>query len=230
MDNRTLPAAAASSAITGQATRRQGDALTDHLVRQAARAAQALPDGVKQQAFLLGIVVGLNDTEILAQLLATGKLLGVIETPSERTIRLAMLGEPTMRGRRDLTRHFMLSAFLTATAGDDAALAAGIAKERADAQRASGFSFADLAADRAGVRFARGVLDKRIPLGMLAVTFSVPSYMPEVDGLPERISAKDFAAQYGNNGDPRFTKQLKEVDDRIMRLPGYRPAGTAQSR
>jgi hypothetical protein len=227
VDNRTLPATAASSATTGQATRRQGDALTDHLVRQAARAAQGLPDDVKRQAFLLAMVVGLNDTELLAQLPAIGKLVGAIEAPSERTIRLAMLGEPTMRGRRDLTRHFMLSAFLTATTSADAALAAGIAKEMADAQRVSGFSFVDLAADRAGVRFARGVLEKRISLGLLAAAFTVPSYMPEIEGLPEEISAKDFAAQYGNNGDPRFTKQLKEIDERIMRLPGYRPAGTA---
>ena len=190
------------------------------MIREAARAAQSQPDNVRNQAFLLAIIVGLSDDEFLAQLPASASILGAIEPPSERTIRLKMLGEPTMHGRRDLAQHFLMSALLAATTNADAAQAAGLAKEFADAQGPSGFSFADIAADRAGARFARAVLDKRVPLGMLALAFRVQMFMPDVAGLPEKLSAKDLAAQFGNKDDTRFAKQLKEIDDRIMALTG----------
>ena len=138
-----------------------------------------------------------------------------------------MLGEPTMRGRRDLTRHFFTVGYLATTTGAEAAQTAGIAKELADAQGTSGFSFADMAADRAGVRFARGVLRKADP----ARHAGGDVYRAVVHARSRRvcrksIPAKDFASKYGGNDDPRFTKQLKEIDERIMRLPGYRPVGT----
>jgi hypothetical protein len=228
MENRALPLTKIAAA--NSATRLQGDALTNHLVREAARAAQKTPEEVRRQAFLLAITIGLTDSEILAQPPATAKLVSAIETPSERVIRLAVLGEPTMRGRRDLVRQFMLSAIVAAMTSGDAASAAGIAKELADAQGTSGFSFADLAADRAGVRFGRGVLERRIPIGVFAFATPVTAYMPEIEGLPERITAKDLATQYGGKDDPRFLKQLQEIDERIQRLPGYRPVGATSDR
>ena len=48
--------------------------------------------------------------------------------------------------------------------------------------------------------------------------------MPEVEGLPERIPAKELAMQFGRTDDPQFLKQLQEIDQRISQLPGYRPA------
>jgi hypothetical protein len=45
--------------------------------------------------------------------------------------------------------------------------------------------------------------------------------------LSEKLPAKDLAVQFGNQGDPRFLKQLREIDQRISLLPGYRPAGTS---
>ncbi len=223
IDNRTLPTASIGSSL--QQTRRQGDILTEYLIREAARAAQSQPENVRCQAFLLAVVIGLNDSELLAQLPTSSNVIRAIEAPSERTIRLAVLGEPTMRGRRDLARHFLTSAFLAASTTVEATQAAGLAKEFADAEGPSGFSFADIAADRAGARFARAVLEKRVPLGMLALAFKLPSFMPEVTGLPEKLSPKEMAAQFGNKDDPRFGKLLKEIDERISQLPGYRPTG-----
>ncbi len=221
IDNRALPIAAGSASIAE--SRRQGDGLTNYLVRAAAHAAVDLPDAVRAPAFLYGVAIGLSDNEFLAKLPAAGGIVSAVEPPSERMIRLAVLGEPTMRGRRDLAQHFFATVFATAAAGADAARAAGLAKELLDSQRASGFSFADLAADRAGTRFASSVLEKHITLGNIGLTFSVASFMPDVAGLPEHISAKDFAAQFGSQSDLRFTKQLKEIDERIQKLPAYAP-------
>ena len=79
-----------------------------------------------------------------------------------------------------------------------------------------------MAADRAGVRFAEGVLSRRFPLQLVGQAFSLASFMPEVKDLPEGLSAADVASQYGTAGDPRFQKRLYEIDQRIQLLPPYR--------
>ena len=122
VENRALPV----TAIEGskQPARREGDALTAYYVREAARAASTLPDEVAVQAFLLGVAIGLDGSVIPASIPGVAGLLRTVESPSERQIRLAVLGKPTMRGRLDLTQHFFSSAFLTATSGADATQAA----------------------------------------------------------------------------------------------------------
>ena len=60
----------------------------------------------------------------------------------------------TLRQRQDFALHFLISAVIAAEAGTPLADAVGLWKELADARRGgSGFSFNDLAADRAGTRF-----------------------------------------------------------------------------
>jgi hypothetical protein len=203
--------------------RRVGDALTEYYVRQAARVANTLPESVAARAFLLAIGVGLGDAELLASVPGAGSMAQAVELPSERTIRMAVLGEPTLQGRRDLAKHFFVSVYLTAVLGAEATDAAGVAKELLDAQGNSGFSFVDLAADRAGVRFADGILNKRVPLGLLPQTFSVAAFVPATEGLPEGLSAGAMRKQYGAKNDPRFRKLLSEIDSRILALPPYRP-------
>jgi hypothetical protein len=220
VENRALPAS--SGPNDRQPSRRQGDELTNHLVREAARAAQSHPAGIREKAFLLAVAIGLDDSPQFLPLPSSATTLRAIEAPSERAIRIAVLGSATMRDRRDLAQHFFMSALITASTSADAAHAAGLAKELVDANGGSGFSFADLAADRAGIRFATAVLDKKIPLGALGLSFQVTSYMPDMNGLPENLSSKDLATQFGGNNDPRFVKQLHEIDQRIARLPAYR--------
>jgi hypothetical protein len=203
--------------------RRVGDDLLVYYVRRAASAADQLPDDIAPRAFLVALGVGLDQSGLLAKLPGAASLAQAVEPASERRIRLGMLGDPTLRGRRDLAEHFFLSAHLTATMGGDAARAAGITKELFDAHGASGFSFADLAADRAGVRFAEGVLSNQLKLSAIAQGFSVSAFMPEVDALPEGLTAVEVASQFGTKNDARFMKQLRAIDQRIEQLPPYRP-------
>jgi hypothetical protein len=201
---------------------REGDSLTDYLVRHAAQAATTVPPEVAPQAFLLALGIGLDNTDSLSRLPVVGALAQAIETPSERTIRLAAVGEPSMRGRHDLMQHFFLSSYLTAAVGAEAAETIGIAKEMSDSQGVSGFSFADLAADRAGIHFAESVLDKRLSLRLLTQTFTTATFVPKLDGLHEGLSAADFKTQYGSEDDARVSKVLQDIDQRILLLPPYR--------
>ena len=151
-------------------------------------------------------------------------LAGAVETPRERAMRLSLLGEPTIHGRRDLAQHFFISAHLAAAMGATAAEAAGLSQGMLDAHGESGFSFADIAADRAGIEFARRVMDKRLTLPMLAQTFSVAGVRAVASkDLPEKLNAVDFAEQYG---EPRTTPDSRSssaiIDQRILKLPPYR--------
>ena len=98
VENRALPAASTSTKDRSLRDDR-ATTLTNYLIREAARAAESTPAAVRQEAFLLAVAIGLGDSQIVSQLSAKAGVLRAIESPSERTIRLAVLGEPTMRGR-----------------------------------------------------------------------------------------------------------------------------------
>jgi hypothetical protein len=219
--NRALPPAGGDP-LAGP-SRRAGDSLTEYYVRTAARAAARLPDDVAAKALLVAVGLALGNAPLLSSVPGAGAVAQAVEPPSERAVRLTVFGEPTLQGRRDLAEHFFVSAYLAAVLGDEAASSAGLAKELLDAQGGSGFSFVDLAADRAGARFAHGILNKQLPLGLLPQTFTVKEFMPKVQDLPEGIPLADFKAQFGARDDPRFRKQLAEIDGRISNLPPYRP-------
>ena len=72
---------------------------------------------------------------------------GAREWPTPRSL------SPTIQGRRDFSQHFMTSAVVAALAGTALSDALGVYKEIDDSRGGSGFSFTDLAADRAGTRF-----------------------------------------------------------------------------
>ena len=225
--NLSLPAP--GEGVTGQ-TRREGDALTEYYVREAAGIARFLPESVATSSFLLGLGIALDDSNMLRSLPKIGGFVQLVEADHERSLRLASLGSPTMRGRRDLAQHFFVSAHLASIAGTQAAGAIGLAKEVSDANGGSGFSFADVAANRAGILFASGVADKRFTLISLSENFAVPTYMPSVDGLPEGITAADLQVQYGHETDARFQRQLQQIDALLMQLPPYRKPAIAIER
>jgi hypothetical protein len=228
VENRALPLTVVEG--SKQHARREGDALTAYYVREAARAAMTLPDEVAVQSFLLALAIGLDGSVTPASIPGVAGLLRTVESPSERQIRLAILGKPTMRDRLDFTQHFFASACMTATSGADTSQSALLDGELSKAQQPVGLSFKVIAADRAGSRFGQSLADKRFSLRLIATAFEVASYMPQVDSLPEGISAKGLTSQYGSKTDPRFLKRLREIDQSILLLPGYRTTGAVFGR
>jgi len=198
-----------------------GDRLTEHLVRRAAAAAAELPEAVAGRALLLGLGLGLDDSRALRKLPLFGELCESIEPDEERRQRLAVLGSPTMRGRRDLAQHFFVSAALVVMVGPKNAEKAGLLKEIHDARAGSGFSFADLAADLAGVALAVKLTKTEASPGELARSFTVAAYLPELAGLPEGIPWDEFTAKYSLTGDGAFEQQRTAIRRSIAALPVY---------
>jgi hypothetical protein len=223
MENHSLPTVAIEA--SKQPARRAGDELTAYLVRAAAQASTSLPEDVAPQAFLLACAIGLDDANAMASVPGLANLVRTVETPSERTIRVTVLGKPTMRGRLDITQHFFAAAYLTATNGADVTQSAFLDLELQRAQRPTGLSFKVVTADRAGSRFGRSLVEKRFPLRMVAAKFEVASYMPSIDALADGITAKDFASKYGAKDDARLRKKLQEIDQSVIVLPAYLATG-----
>ncbi|PWR02514.1 hypothetical protein DKT77_11350 [Meridianimarinicoccus roseus] len=126
-------------------------------------------------------------------------------------------------GRSDLRQHFTLSAALTAAGGAGVSFGFGEVKELLDAGRSggSGFSFDDIAMDRAGIALAERALagdaaDLASLVGRIAVEADVA---PDVSGLPSLMSEAEFAARYGAVDSPRYDAQIAEIDARIAALP-----------
>jgi hypothetical protein len=206
--------------------RLSGDELAECYVRAAATAAKGLPRSTAPQAFLLGLAVALDDSSVLRNAPLTGFVWQLIEPDEERETRLAVLGQPTFRGRHDLGQHFAVSAALVVIVGEQAAELAGIAKEVSDANGGSGFSFQDLLADLAGVAFGVAVRDGKVAPASLAESFKIQDFLPEPTGLKEGLAWPDFAAAYGGvTGEP-FLREVQRIRQRIAALPGYKAATT----
>ncbi len=221
-ENARRPALVAGDKGAGRAL---GDGLTELYVRTAAGAASKLPPEQAAVAFLLGLGVALDDTGQLRQLPLTRDLCRQVESADARIERLAVLGLPTMRGRHDLAQHFVLSAALTAVLGPHAVEAIGLAKELHDSQSGSGFSFADLAANMAGVEMAKYVLRPGSDWQKQMTQFAVRDYLPPVADLREGMSWQQFVATYGSPGDARFQAQRKKIAEMIRSLPAYSDGG-----
>ncbi|MEM6330986.1 MAG: M12 family metallo-peptidase [Planctomycetota bacterium] len=204
-----------------EATRPAGDALTERYVRAAAAAAVRLPADQRPKALLQGLGIAMDDTATLRSLPQTERMARSVEPEKARRQRLAVLGAPTAAGRRDLAKHFFVSALLTATTDAGTADRLGVAKEGLDSSGGTGFSFADIAANRAGIRFAELVLSGRLRCEQIAQDFRLSLYMPAVEGLPEGLAAAELVDRFGGPGDERFDAQLAEVDRRIDSLPPY---------
>lgn len=126
----------------------------------------------------------------------------------------------TLQGREDFAMHWLVSAVLAIEGGGPLADAIGVDKELADARDGSGFSFNDIAADRAGARV--GQLAAQRPFKLQAALQAVRTeldLMPDVADLPEFMHERDFVARYGGIGAPAYQQMLTDIDARVEALP-----------
>lgn len=201
-------------------SRETGDALTERLVRAAARAAANQPGEIGPRALLIGLGVTLADVPPGLPTRAGGKV-GVTLPRDIKSALARRTGQATMFGRRDLTQHFFASAYLAALLGDEVATSAGLAKELLDSQTGSGFSFADLAADYAGIAFARSLLEQRLKITTLAENFLVSQFVPPTVELREGLTATEFAAEFGSTNSDRFRADFAEIKRNVERLQSH---------
>ena len=123
----------------------------------------------------------------------------------------------SLHGRRDFAEHFVISAALSANGGSRLANAIGLMKEEEDADRGSGFSFTDLANDRAGVKLgvrATGDDAARVRQ-LLAAARSDTDLLPDFHDLPEFMPQTEFDRRFGPIGSARYQRMIKGIDARL---------------
>ncbi len=125
-----------------------------------------------------------------------------------------------LRGREDFSMHFLISAVLAAEGGGRLADAIGLYKEISDSRGGSGFSFNDIAADRAGTRFGQiATHSARHLQAELAKGVTDEDFMPGVADLPEFLSEAEFKATYGEIGAPAYERMKAEIERRVASRP-----------
>ena len=131
----------------------------------------------------------------------------------------------TLAGRTDFPQHLLISAALAAEGGGPLADAIGLYKEVDDSRGGSGFSFRDLAADRAGTRL--GLLARRDPLvlqaRLAAAGLGDADLLPDTRDLPEDMPEAEFKRRFGGIGAPAYRAVLQEIEVRLDRLPLLAP-------
>lgn len=134
-----------------------------------------------------------------------------------------------LRKRNDWARHFTVSAALVVLANVAASDAVGLLKEELDADGGSGFSFADLAADRAGTTFGQQATANdqtaRAMQRRLGDGFHVDAIFPPVADLPEGLTDQQLQAQFGGVEGERFEEMMAEIERRIAGCAAYRGGG-----
>jgi hypothetical protein len=127
----------------------------------------------------------------------------------------------SLYGRRDLAEHFTLSAALGINGGSQLAQAIGLMKEEEDAGKGSGFSFTDLAADRAGVRLGeRATGDTAVRVRQqLAAARTDAELLPDIRDLPEFMPQAEFDRRFGPVGSARYQAVIARIDARLDAHP-----------
>jgi len=127
--------------------------------------------------------------------------------------------------RIDLAQHFIGSAALTASVNKQAAQIAGEEKELSDAHGGSGFSFIDLAADKAGTRFGEMATSspenaRKMQKAMSGIK-DYSDFMPDPRDLPEHMNEVDFKQRFESVNSPVYQEISKQIDARISATPIY---------
>ena len=135
----------------------------------------------------------------------------------------------TLAGRPDTPQHFLVSAALSAEGGGPLADAIGLYKEVADSRGGSGFSFNDLAADRAGTRFGlQAVHHPQALQARLASGVQEADLLPAVADLPESMDAREFERRFGGVGGAAYRQMLHDIEARLDRLALLAPVAAPQ--
>jgi len=136
--------------------------------------------------------------------------------PAAKAWRQPRFMPVTLYGRDDFPQHLLISAVIAIEGGGPLADAIGVYKEVADSQGGSGFSFNDIAADRAGTRL--GLLAKTAPTQLqakLAAGLQESQFMPDVSDLPEFLREADFKKTYGGVDAPAYRQMLDNIERRL---------------
>lgn len=192
-------------------------AIVSSVFGEAHRRSDSSNATTENKAAILALAVTLGHNEI-------ARFIGPVLDESQRQ-RLASAPVTKVQRRRDWVRHFTLSAGLSVLSSEGVSDAIGLLKEELDAGAGgSGFSFTDLAADRAGTRFGivatRNEDDAARIQNLLKPGFDSVILIPPIGDLPEGLRDAQFKSRFQEVGSPAYQTMMDEVERRLDAAPG----------
>ncbi|KXI30266.1 hypothetical protein [Paraglaciecola hydrolytica] len=137
--------------------------------------------------------------------------------------KLAMPKTPPVLAKRgDLNQHFIFSAGIKILSEQGLSIAIGEFKELMDrGNGGSGYSFVDLSADFAGVKFAQSATEpekaQKIQ-ALLANSTDEALFFPNIKGLPEGLNKAAFTKQFKKVDSPEYQTMVQEIHRRVDAL------------
>lgn len=127
--------------------------------------------------------------------------------------------------RDDFPKHFIISAAVAANAGGPLADAIGLYKEVDDSVHGTGFSFNDLAVDRAGTQFGQLAADEQTARRLqqrVGGGLTEGDILPPTQDLPEFMNQADFTRRFGGVEGDGYRQMMATIERRVSELPLYR--------
>jgi len=174
----------------------------------------------ENQAAMMALIIyfGADKFELMV-----GKV--IIREEAKLIVRNKMRSSVTLQGRVDLQKHFIYSMALQLFSSHGASDALGEFKEFLDSNKGgSGFSFADLQADRAGTRLAMIVTKSEqhaIRSQQLLAVITDKQLLPDINGLHEGLNEDKFEKQFKDVQSEEYKNTLREIDNRLKSLAIY---------
>ncbi len=149
----------------------------------------------------------------------------IIRDRESLIIRNRLRNNVTLQDRVDLQKHFIYSMALQLFSTHGASDALGEFKEFLDTNEGgSGFSFADLQADRAGTRLAMIVTKSEhhaLQAQDLLASVIDQQLLPSINGLQEGLHQQSFAEEFKHVDSKQYQQTLSDIDSRLKSLPVY---------
>lgn len=187
----------------------------------------------RQSAGIIESVTEENRAALMALVIYFGHdkfelLVGDIAQLSAKQLqqRTRLRAKVKLRNRVDIQKHFIYSVALQLFGSSAASNAIGELKEFLDSKSGgSGFSFADLMADRAGTRLAMlatGTAESALKVQQhLADINNENLLLPKLVDLPEGISQQIFEQYYRDIESKVYQSMLQSIDERLQEIPVY---------
>ncbi len=123
----------------------------------------------------------------------------------------------------DLAEHLAFTAGMAVTGGKALANAVGINQEFGEVKGHRGFSFADYAANLAGMRLAElattSQSSARRIQRIMSNQLSEGIFMPRVDDLPSNVDEKEFKKRFLKGESTEYKRLIKIIERRVDALP-----------
>lgn len=127
--------------------------------------------------------------------------------------------------RIDIPQHFIAAALLSAVDSKVLTQQLSVDKEVGDAQHGSGFSFIDLLADQAGIRFGQMLTASPAQAlklqQLLANSKDYANIIPNPQDLPEHMDEESFKQRFNEVGSPAYQAIIEQIEARIQQLEVY---------